>query len=137
MSDITNPFSEILAQQDEIKEEYNSMKATLNAKKEDMWKYGNIDKWQMNELKDNVDRDMLLKDKNYAMKKMCYDEMLELMENYNKLGYFYYSNSEQFYRIIKMFEDESIEVMKNFSNQMGPTVSDTVKIYSDLASCDI
>ncbi len=22
------------------------MKATLNAKKEDMWKYGNIDKWQ-------------------------------------------------------------------------------------------
>ena len=48
MSDITNPFSEILAQQDEIKEEYNSMKATLNAKKEDMWKYGNIDKWQMN-----------------------------------------------------------------------------------------
>ena len=36
-----------------------------------------------------------------------------------------------------MFEDESIEVMKNFSNQMGPTVSDTVKIYSDLASCDI
>ena len=69
MSDITNPFSEILAQQDEIKEEYNSMKATLNAKKEDMWKYGNIDKWQMNELKDNVDRDMLLKDKNYAMKK--------------------------------------------------------------------
>ena len=61
----------------------------------------------------------------------------DYFENYNKLGYFYYSNSEQFYRIIKMFEDESIEVMKNFSNQMGPTVSDTVKIYSDLASCDI
>lgn len=137
ISGVSEPFSEILDQQEEIRAEYDSLKKTLDAKKDFLWKQGTIDKWALNEIKDTVDRAMLLQDKNYAYKKMCYDETQELMKVYNKLGYFYYSNSEQFTDIIKTFENDAKTNVKVFVDKFGPTINDSVQIYSELASCDI
>ena len=137
MTGVSEPFSEILDQQEEIKAEYNSLKKTLDAKKDSLWKLGTIDKWELNEIKDTVDRAMLLQDKNYAYKKMCYDETQELLKVYNKLGYFYYSNSEQFNEIIKKFENDAKINVKVFVDKFGPTINDSVQIYSELASCEI
>ena len=137
MPGVSEPFSEILDQQEEIKAEYDSLKKTLDAKKDSLWKLGTIDKWELNEIKDTVDRAMLLQDKNYAYKKMCYDETQELLKVYNKLGYFYYSNSEQFNEIIKKFENDAKINVKVFVDKFGPTINDSVQIYSELASCEI
>lgn len=137
MTGVSEPFSEILDQQEEIKAEYDSLKKTLDAKKDSLWKLGTIDKWELNEIKDTVDRAMLLQDKNYAYKKMCYDETQELLKVYNKLGYFYYSNSEQFNEIIKKFENDAKINVKVFVDKFGPTINDSVQIYSELASCEI
>ena len=137
MTGVSEPFSEILDQQEEIKAEYDSLKKTLDAKKDSLWKLGTIDKWELNEIKDTVDRSMLLQDKNYAYKKMCYDETQELLKVYNKLGYFYYSNSEQFNEIIKKFENDAKINVKVFVDKFGPTINDSVQIYSELASCEI
>lgn len=137
MTGVSEPFSEILDQQEEIKAEYDSLKKTLDAKKDSLWKLGTIDKWELNEIKDTVDRAMLLQDKNYAYKKMCYDETQELLKVYNKLGYFYYSNSEQFNEIIKNFENDAKINVKVFVDKFGPTINDSVQIYSELASCEI
>ena len=137
MTGVSEPFSEILDQQEEIKAEYDSLKKTLDAKKDSLWKLGTIDKWELNEIKDTVDRAMLLQDNNYAYKKMCYDETQELLKVYNKLGYFYYSNSEQFNEIIKKFENDAKINVKVFVDKFGPTINDSVQIYSELASCEI
>lgn len=137
MTGVSEPFSEILDQQEEIKAEYDSLKKTLDAKKDSLWKLGTIDKWELNEIKDTVDRAMLLQDKNYAYKKMCYDKTQELLKVYNKLGYFYYSNSEQFNEIIKKFENDAKINVKVFVDKFGPTINDSVQIYSELASCEI
>ena len=68
---------------------------------------------------------------------MCYDETQELLKVYNKLGYFYYSNSEQFNEIIKKFENDAKINVKVFVDKFGPTINDSVQIYSELASCEI
>jgi hypothetical protein len=134
MNMVTSPFIELIEQQEQAKISYFNNKEVLNAKKENLWKLNDINKWEMNELGDTIDTQRLFKDKSYAFSKMCYKETDVLNKLYAKLGYFYYYNNEQFTHITETFDAQIQNVMKVFTAEIGATVTDTVQIYQELAS---
>jgi hypothetical protein len=134
MNMVTSPFIELIEQQEQAKIAYFNNKEVLNAKKENLWKLNDINKWEMNELGDTIDTQRLFKDKSYAFSKMCYKETDVLNKLYAKLGYFYYYNNEQFTHITETFDSQIQNVMKVFTAEIGATVTDTVQIYQELAS---
>ena len=134
MNMVTSPFIELIEQQEQAKVAYNNNKEVLDAKKENLWKLNDINKWEMNELGDTIDTQRLFKDKAYALSKMCYKETDVLNKLYAKLGYFYYYNNEQFTHITETFDTQIQNVMKVFTAEIGATVTDTVQIYQELAS---
>jgi hypothetical protein len=131
---VTSPFIELIEQQEQAKIAYFNNKEVLNAKKENLWKLNDINKWEMNELGDTIDTQRLFKDKSYAFSKMCYKETDVLNKLYAKLGYFYYYNNEQFTHITETFDTQIQNMMKVFTTEIGATVTDTVQIYQELAS---
>lgn len=132
---MSSPFIELIDQQEIIRKEYDMKKKMLEDKKENLWKTNNLYKWEMNEREEQIDSSLLLKDKEYAFSKMCYNDNCELKKIYDKLGYYYYYNNEQFENIIKNFETMFEKNIKEFANSFGPTLNDSVQIYSELASC--
>ena len=92
-----------------------------------------ITKWEMN-LMEQSDSNLLFRDKNYAFSKMCFQETFNLNNKGDLLGYYYYSNINNIKIVLKKIEKFSIDNLVSFSKEIEPTVTDTVTVWSNLAS---
>ena len=102
-------------------------------KKEGYWKKMDITKWEMNPM-EQIDSNLLFRDKDYAFSKMCFQETFNLNNKVDLLGYYYYSNINNIKCVLKNIEKFSIDSLIAFSKEIEPTVTDTVTIWSNLAS---
>ena len=96
-----NAFNELIQDRLIIKEQYSKEMNKLIKKKEDLWIEKDINKWNITNY-DNIDRLMLIKDKEYAFSKMCTVDTQNLINLHNKLNYTNYTNNEQLKMIIKL-----------------------------------
>ena len=114
-----------------LQENYLSEKTKLMAKKELLWKQMDVSKWDLcpNEI---IDNEKLFRDKLYAQDKMCFKESFELNNHRDLLGYYFYHINKNFENLIKELNESFDKNIKEFSNQIYPSLSDGINVWSDL-----
>ena len=126
-------YSELLEQQETLKNEYISRKSTLMAKKEKLWMTMDISKWEVNQM-EQIDMVKIYRDKQYALDKMCFKDTAEVANLADILGFYYARTSEQFLEIVHNFESSIINDLNEFSNLFEPSLTDSVNVWSNLTS---
>jgi hypothetical protein len=114
-----------------LQEEYLNNKTKLMAKKELLWKQMDISKWDLGQ-GEIIDNQKLFSDKRYAQDKMCFKETFELNIQKDLLGYYFYHIDINFKQLIKELNIGFAENIKIFSNQIYPSLSDGISVWSDL-----
>ena len=129
-------YVELFEKQEELINEFQTMKINLLTKKETLWKTMDVSKWEIGELPNNgiIDNVKLIKDKNYALSKMCTKDNIELNEVYLKLGYSFNKNNENFYFFKNKVNNELKLSIQNFSNKFSSTVNDLLDSWSNMQS---
>jgi hypothetical protein len=126
-------FNELIQERLLIKEEYSKEFNKLNQKKEDLWNQKDINKWNITNF-DNIDRFLLIKDKDYAFTKMCTSETLNVTNLHNKLNFSNYTNNEQLKLIIRIDRERFINNIKLFANEFYITLNDSLNTWTELGS---
>ena len=128
-----NAFNELIQDRLIIKEQYSKEMNKLIKKKEDLWIEKDINKWNITNY-DNIDRLMLIKDKEYAFSKMCTVDTQNLINLHNKLNYTNYTNNEQLKMIIKLDKEKFINNIKIFAKEFYFTLNDSLNTWSEVGS---
>ena len=128
-----NAFNELIQDRLEKKEEYSKEMNKLIKKKEDLWNEKDINKWNITNF-DNIDRFLLIKDKDYAFSKMYTIETQNLNNLHNKLNYINYTNNEQLKLIIKIDKERFIDNIKLFAKEFYVTLNDSLNTWSEIGS---
>ena len=128
-----NAFNELIQDRLEKKEEYSKEMNKLIKKKEDLWNEKDINKWNITNF-DNIDRFLLIKDKDYAFSKMYTIETQNLNNLHNKLNYINYTNNEQLKLIIKLDKEKFINNIKIFAKEFYFTLNDSLNTWSEVGS---
>ena len=114
-------------------EEYQTNKNKLMAKKELLWQQMDISKWDINPT-EQIDTNRLYRDKLYAQEKMCYKESLDLKIKSELLGYYFYNNFYSFKNLMEELDKSYVTNIKDFANQIYPSLTDGITVYSNLVS---
>ena len=114
-----------------LQEDYLNNKNKLMAKKEMLWKQMDITKWDLNQ-GEVLDNQRLFTDKFYAQERMCFKDSFELKIQKDLLGYYFYHTDINFKRLIKDLNNSFFTNIKEFSNQIYPSLSDGINVWSDL-----
>ena len=114
-----------------LQEDYLNNKNKLMVKKEMLWKQMDISKWDLNQ-GEVLDNQRLFTDKLYAQDKMCFKETFELNIQKNLLGYYFYHTDINFKKLIKNLNVAFLSNIKEFSNQIYPSLSDGINVWSNL-----
>ena len=128
-----NAFSELIQDRLTIKEHYSKEMNKLNKKKEELWIEKDINKWNITKF-DNIDRFLLIKDKDYAFSKMCTEETQKLENLHNKLNFSNFTNNEQLKKIIKLDADKFINNIKLFAKEFYLTLNDSLNTWSEIGA---
>ena len=114
-----------------LQEDYLNNKNKLMAKKEMLWKQMDITKWDLNQ-GEVLDNQRLFTDKFYTQERMCFKDSFELKIQKDLLGYYFYHTDINFKRLIKDLNNSFFNNIKEFSNQIYPSLSDGINVWSDL-----
>ena len=114
-----------------LQDEYLNNKNKLMAKKEMLWKQMDITKWDIAQ-GEMLDNQKIFTDKLYAQDKMCYKETFELNIQKNLLGYYFYHTDINFKKLIKDLNVAFLSNIKEFSNQIYPSLTDGINVWSHL-----
>ena len=132
--DVKNKCGAILENYEKVQtlqDEYLNNKNKLMAKKEMLWKQMDITKWDIAQ-GEILDNQKLFTDKLYAQDKMCYKETFELNIQKDLLGYYFYHTDINFKKLIKDLNNSFLNNIKEFSNQIYPSLSDGINVWSNL-----
>ena len=116
-----------------FQDEYITQKTKLMAKKESLWNQMDVSKWELNQ-GEQIDSDRLFHDKFYAFDKMCFKESLDLNIKGELLGYYFYHNHMNFNNLINEFNKSYVVNINDFSNQIYPSLTDGINVWSDLVT---
>ena len=116
-----------------LQEEYLLQKTKLMAKKELLWKQMDVSKWELNQA-EQIDSNKLFNDKLYAQDKMCFKENIELNTKGELLGYYFYNNHINFKMLMDELNKSYIININDFSNQIYPSLTDGINVWSDLVT---
>ena len=116
-----------------IKDEYLTQKNKLLAKKELLWNQMDVSKWNINQL-EPIDPNRIYQDKLYAQEKMCFQETMDLSFKAEFLGFFLYHNHVNFKGLIEEFNKSYLDNINEFSNQLYPSLSDGINVWSDITT---
>ena len=128
-----NAFNELIQERLTKKEQYSKEMNKLIQKKEDLWIEKDINKWNITNY-DNIDRFLLIKDKDYAFSKMCTIETQNLINLQNKLNFANYTNNEQLKMIIKCDSEKFINNIKIFAKEFYYTLNDSLNTWSEIGA---
>lgn len=128
----TESVCEVLEKKEQLRLGYYEHKKNLNAKKENLWNLMDSKKWELNP-NERLDSSKLFSDKSYALENMCYEENEKLKQESILLGYFYYNIFNEVTNLFSNMNNEFSINLENFSNQLQPTLTDYVTVWSNLA----
>ena len=127
-------YDELVQSREVIKVKYKAEYDRLNAKKEKLWQTMDLSKWEIVDEFNKVDRVLLLKDKTYAMQKMCTRETQSLENIHKQLGYANKMNMDELKKMIAMNSEKFVDNMKSFAEAFYPTLNEGISIWSSLTS---
>lgn len=126
-------YAELIKHREELNLKFIDENAKLTAKKEKLWISLDVSKWEIVDEFNKINKEMLTKDKEYAMSQMCTKETRILSNMKKMLGY---SNRMCLVELKKMVVTNSNKFMENiktFSENFYPSLTDGLNIYSDLS----
>ena len=126
-------YVSLIKKRENIKNLYITEYKKLDQKKEKLWKYEDIKKWEINYENFNVDNILLLKDKKYAKSKMLYKESKELEKIKNNFEYINYMNKNELEYFLNNYLDGFKIFMQNFVKDFYPTLNDFINSWSSLS----
>ena len=129
-------YLSLIKKRENIKNLYINEYKKLDMKKDKMWKYEDIKKWGINYEKNKnfeIDNVKLLKDKNYAKKKMLYKETLELEIIKNNFGYINHMNKKELDYYLDNYLDGFKIFIMDFVKEFYPTLNDFINYWSGLS----
>ena len=129
----TAALIENLEKAQNLQDEYSIQKNKLLAKKELLWKQMDISKWDLNQT-EQIDSNRLFHDKLYAQDKMCLRETMDLNMKGELLGYYFYHNHINFKFLIDELNNSYVSNINDFSNQIYPSLTDGINVWSDLVT---
>ena len=126
-------YVSLIKKRENIKNLYINEYKKLDQKKERMWKYEDIKKWEINYENFNVDNILLLKDKKYAKSRMLYKETQEFEIIKNNFEYINYMNKNELESFLNNFLDGYKYFIQNFVKEFYPTLNDFINSWSSLS----
>ena len=126
-------YVSLIKKRENIKNLYINEYKKLDQKKERMWKYEDIKKWEINYDNFNVDNILLLKDKKYAKSRMLYKETQEFEIIKNNFEYINYMNKNELESFLNNFLDGYKYFIQNFVKEFYPTLNDFINSWSSLS----
>lgn len=127
-------YIELIQSRNIIKEKYQIEYQRVTSKKEKLWQTMDLGKWEIIDEFNKVDRVLLLKDKTYAMQKMCTRDTQSLENIHKQLGYANKMNMEELKRLIDTNAKRFVENLKTFSESFYPTLNDGISVWSTLTN---
>ena len=127
-------YIELIQSRNIIKEKYQIEYQRVASKKEKLWQTMDLGKWEIIDEFNKVDRVLLLKDKTYAMQKMCTRDTQSLENIHKQLGYANKMNMEELKRLIDTNAKRFVENLKTFSESFYPTLNDGISVWSTLTN---
>ena len=125
-------FIDLIDTREQLRQKYFSEKTKLDAKKEKLYKIMDFGKWEIEDNFGQIDTARLMRDKNYALEKMCTRETQALENIHKQLGYANYMNVIQLKNKIENNEKKLVEITKEFANKFYPTLNDGITLWSTL-----
>ena len=125
-------FIDLIDSREQLRQKYISEKTKLDAKKERLYKMMDFNKWEIEDNFGQIDNARLMRDKNYALEKMCTRETQALDNIHKQLGYANYMNVIQIINKIKNNESKLVEITKEFANKFYPSLNDGITLWSTL-----
>jgi hypothetical protein len=129
-------YQSIIEYREDIKNKYDIENKRLTSKKEQLWKDMDISKWEIIDDFGKIDKTLLLRDREYALKNMCTKESkyLELMKQ--QYGLANKMVVDELRRYIKKNCGEFTQNIKTFTEEFYPTLTNSIVIWQRLTSFD-
>ena len=126
-----NSYIDIADIRENLKQKFNSENNKLYAKKEKLYSVKDINKWELGNM-ENIDKPLLLRDKNYAFEHMCQKDTLNVNNLSKHLGYANYMNFIEFKNIINMNTKTYVDNTKEFAKLIYPFYNNAMFIWDKL-----
>lgn len=126
-----NSFIDIAENRDILKQKYTTENNKLYSKKEKLYAIKDINKWEITNIEE-LDKPLLLRDKNYAFEHMCVKDTQSLNNIYKHLTYANYMNYIEFQKIIDINIKSYVETTKEFSKLIYSFYDDGMKLWKKL-----
>ena len=126
-------YVSLIKKRENIKNLYINEYKKLDQKKEKLWKYEDIKKWEINYDNFNIDSILLLKDKKYAKSKMLYKETKEFEIIKNNFEYINYMNKSELEYFLNNYLSAFKYCIQNFVRDFYPTLNDFINSWSSLS----
>jgi sorting nexin-7/30/sorting nexin-8 len=129
-------YQSIIQYREDIKNKYDIENKRLTSKKEQLWKDMDISKWEIIDDFGKIDKTLLLRDREYALKNMCTKESkyLELMKQ--QYGLANKMVVDELRRYIKKNCGEFTQNIKTFTEEFYPTLTNSIVIWQRFTSFD-
>ena len=127
-------FLDMINRREEIRDKYIQESNTLRKKKEKLWIENNIKKWDIIDDYNQVDNVLLIKDKKYALSKMCTQDTLAVEKLKEQLGYANKMISNELKKFLNENSEKFMENMKDFVQKFYPSLTDGISVWSTLAN---
>ena len=125
-------YTELIGTREEIKYNYIIAKKKLDDKKCKLYSYMDINKWEIEENYNNINFDLIYRDKNYAWEKMCTKETQALELLHQQLGYANKMNFGELKRLILKNSKLFVDNTKEFAQSFYPSLNDSISLWSTL-----
>ena len=129
-----NAFLDIIQRREEIRDKYIHESNSLKNKKEKLWSENNIKKWEIIDDSNKIDNVLLLKDKNYAISKMCTQETFGVEKLKEQLGYANKMTSNELKKFLNKNSEKFMDNMKDFVQKFYPSLTDGISVWTTLAN---
>jgi hypothetical protein len=124
-------YIEVLDKRDELKNKYDAEVIKVNDKKEKLFATNDINKFELG-VNHKVDRDRVIKDKEYAFKHMCLLDNLNLKIMENQLGYANKMSAKELDRMLNEHCTRIVENVRKFDSDFYPTINDMLGTWTNM-----
>lgn len=133
-------FETMLKKREDIKNKYNVESTRTENKKHKVFHTRDIAKFEIDKEDGTIDTLRITRDKEYAMKYLCYKDMMNVNMIYKQYGYANYVGKEEIEKMVCKNVDRIIDNLKAFENKFYQTLNDGITMWTNMEtfvqSCD-
>lgn len=125
-------YMELIDNREIIRRNYLEEQQRVNTKKERLYQTMDISKWEIVDVFNKIDRDLLLRNREYAMQHLCTKDTIALEGLHKQLGYANKSNMDELKKIINVNCEKFVSNIKEFAEKFYPTLNDGISVWMTL-----